>query len=177
VHRIVVVSLREESPEKFLVTADSADAGVTRTMPKSLPEWNETAEWADRHTSPGYSAPASTLHLGLQGIVTGLSYWRVDATGKVLDYDFAKAGLSERKVITSGRLVCEFDDRTYVAETGDTIMYLTDPEDVDEHGEMRPFFVRFRGDDPCTVVYTDFAVAEPALSATDEVARTQLGFV
>lgn len=176
-HRIVVVSLREDLTDKFVVSADSADPDVTTATPKPLPEWDESASWADRHKSPGYRAPASTLDLGHHGIISGLSYWRVERTGKVLDYDFAKAGLSERKVITSGVLVCEFDDRTYRAETGDTIMYLTDPNDFDEDGNLRPFFVRFRGDHECTVVYTDFAVAEPALSATDEVSRTQLGLV
>lgn len=167
-HRVLVIGLRPEHPDRFLVTADSGDSSVSQTNPIPIEEAGGTA-WEERHRSPGYNAPAATLHLGLEGVINGLSYWYVNKTGRVLDYDFARAGLSERKVITSGELHVEYDSRPYVALTGDTMIYLTDPDDD------RPFLVRFFGDHDCTTVYTDFAVAEPALSAHDEVARTRLG--
>jgi hypothetical protein len=176
VHRIVVIGLRLSSDDAFVVVADSNDPTITEEAPSSIAEVGGT-EWADRHTTPGYEAPAATLPIGAIGAISGLSYWRVRKTGKVLEYDFGKAGLSERKVITSGELVCEYDGRTYRAGTGDTILYLTDPDDRDQDGEATPFLVRFLADHECTVAYTDFAVAEPALSATDELARTQLGLL
>ena len=167
-HRILVIAFRPGQPDRFMVTADSSDPAVSDDRPLSIEQAGGTP-WEERHNSPGYNAPAATLHLGLEGVLTGLSYWYINKTGKVLDYDFAKAGLSERKVITSGELHVEYEDRRFVARTGDTMMYLTDPNDD------RPFLVSFLGDHDCTTVYTDFAVAEPALSAHDEVARTRLG--
>ena len=170
-HRILLVALFDEAEEKFMVVGDSEDASITADNPVSIGRLEGGGTWAERHNIVGYEAPAATLDIGGHGVVSGLSYWRVAKTGRVLPYDFAKAGLSERKVITSGRLVCEYQGRTYTADPGDSIMFLTDPADVD------PFLVRFYGNDDCTVVYTDFAVAEPALSATGELARTQLGLI
>lgn len=167
-HRVLVITLRPDVPDRYVVTADSSDPSVSSDNPVSIEEAGGTP-WEERHKTPGYNAPAATLHLGLEGVVTGLSYWYINKTGKVLEYDFAKAGLSERKVITTGELHVEYDGRRYVARSGDTMMYLTDP------GDGRPFLVRFFGDHECTTVYMDFAVAEPALSAGDEVARTRLG--
>ena len=65
-------------------------------------------------------------------------------------------------MIASGELHVEHEDSEYVAYAGDTMMYLTDAEDRDERGQLRPFVVRFLSDHECTTVWCDFGVGESA---------------
>ena len=154
-HRILVIQTRPEHPDRFLVTADSWDASINESFPETIPNIGGT-EWEERHGTPGYNAPAATYPAS--GEIEGLSYWYVNTSDPVLVYDFAEAGISERKVITSGELHVEHQGRRFVARTGDSMLYLTDPDDVNASGDVRPFVVSFLADRSCSVVYTDFRV-------------------
>jgi hypothetical protein len=151
VHRLLVVHLNEQWPDKFRVVADSSNPKVSEANPISL-ELAGGSAWAEFDDSTGYSSPFATIPC--RGTVTSLGYWYVKKTGNILKYDFAAAGLSERKVITSGELHVEYEGRTYIARPGDSMIFLVDPEDQVE-GKLRPFPVTFR-DHPCTVVYTEY---------------------
>lgn len=150
-HRILVVHLDERWPDKFRVVADSSNPAVSESSPITLEKAGGTA-WAEFDDSTGYSSPFATIPC--HGTVSSLGYWYVKRTGNVLKYDYVAAGLSERKVVTSGELHVEYEGRTYVARAGDSMIYLVDPEDR-VGGELRPFPVTFL-DHPCTVVYTEF---------------------
>jgi len=173
-HRLIVVALKRASPDRFLVTADSSRPEISDQNPVPISAIGGT-HWGERHRTPGYSAPAASIPLPSAGTITSLSYWVVRPTRKVLVYDFGKAGLSERKVVVDGELHVEYADRHYVAKTGDTMLFLTDPSDCDSSGSINPFVVRFLSESESVVAYADFAVAEPALSVMDELARTHLG--
>ncbi len=153
-HRVLVIQHRSAAEHKFVVVADSDDADVSDAHPREIPSAGGTA-WEEFDDSTGFSSPYATIPC--EGSVSSLGYWHVNATGKVLDYDFAAAGLSERKVITSGELHAEFDGHHYVARAGDSMIFLVDPNDR-VNGAVRPFPVRFLGDKPCSVVYTEYAL-------------------
>jgi hypothetical protein len=165
-HRLLVISSQPEHPEKFLVVGDSARPEVSAERPCTFAEAGATP-WHQKGATPGYDAPSAIL--ACEGSLLGLSLWHSRATGVALDYDFARAGVSEMKVVTSGELHVEHGGREYVARAGDTMMYLTDPHDRDADGAPRPFVVRFRSDHECMTVWTDFAVRDGA--------DPELGFV
>ena len=154
-HRILVIQSRPEHRDRFVVTADSWDASISEGSPATIPSIGGT-EWEERHGTPGYNAPAATYPAS--GEIEGLSYWYVNRSDAVLVYDFAEAGISERKVITSGELHVEYQGRRFIARTGDSMLYLTDPDDVDANGNATPFVVSFLAERSCSVVYTDFRV-------------------
>jgi hypothetical protein len=158
-HRLLLIRCQPEHPEKFLVVGDSTRPDVSDANPSTFAQAGATP-WHQKGATPGYDAPSAILPC--KGSLFGLSLWHSRATGVALDYDFAAAGVSEMKVITSGELHVEHAGREYVAYAGDTMMYLTDPEDRDERGQPRPFVVRFLSDHECTTVWTDFAVREAA---------------
>jgi hypothetical protein len=163
VHRLLLIGSRPDHPEKFLVTGDSTRPEVSEEHPATFESVGATP-WHQKGATPGYDAPSAILPC--EGSLLGLSLWHSRKTGLALDYDFAAAGVSEMKVVTSGELHVEHDGREYVAGAGDTMMYLTDPDDRDRDGKPRPFVVRFLSDHECTTVWTDFAVsgsADPAL--------------
>ncbi len=151
-HRLMVVQLNQDDSHKFRVVADSADPAVSEENAKSIPEAGGTG-WEEFDDSTGYSSPYATVPC--EARVSSLGYWYVNKTGNILDVDFAAAGLSERKVITSGELHVEYDGRRYVARAGDSMIYIVDPNDR-VNGTLRPFPVRFLGDQECTVVYTEY---------------------
>jgi hypothetical protein len=162
-HRLLLIRSKPEHPEKFLVVGDSTRPAVCDEDPATFESAGATP-WHQKGATPGYDAPSAILPCS--GSLFGLSLWHSRKTGVALDYDFAAAGVSEMKVVTSGELHVEHDGREYVARAGDTMMYLTDPEDRDADGRRRPFVVRFLSDHECTTVWTDFAVsvsADPAL--------------
>ena len=161
-HRLLVVhldsgALDADDSDAFRVTADSADAAVTPESSRSILESGGTA-WEEFDDSTGYSSPYATIPC--DGVVQSLGYWVVKPTGNVLDYDFAAAGLSERKVITSGELHVQYDGRDYVGRAGDSMIFRVDPADRGSNGALRPFLVRFLGDQGCTIVYTEYALPE-----------------
>jgi hypothetical protein len=158
-HRLLLIRSRPEHPEKFLVTGDSTRPEVCDARPSTFEEVGATP-WHQKGATPGYDAPSAIL--SVQGSLFGLSLWHSKKTGVALDYDFAAAGVSEMKVLTSGELHVEHEGRGYVAYTGDTMLYLTDPDDRDEDGKPRPFVVRFLSDHECTTVWSDFAVSASA---------------
>lgn len=162
-HRLLLIRSMPEHPERFLVTGDSTRPEVSEDSPATFESAGATP-WHQKGSTPGYDAPSAIL--ACSGSLLGLSLWHSRKTGVALDYDFAAAGVSEMKVVTSGELHVEHDGREYVAWAGDTMMYLTDPKDRDVDGRLRPFVVRFLSDHECTTVWTDFAVsgsADPAL--------------
>ena len=154
-HRVLVIRSKPEHDDRFVVTADSWDASISEGSPETIPNIGGT-EWEERHGIPGYNAPATTYPAS--GQIEGLSYWYVNSSDSVLVYDFAEAGISERKIITSGELHVEYQGRRFVARTGDSMLYLTDPDDVDANGSVKPFVVSFLAERSCSVVYTDFRV-------------------
>jgi hypothetical protein len=153
VHRLLLIRSAPDHPEKFLVAGDSTRPEVSDERPVSFAEVGATP-WHQKGATPGYDAPSAILPC--RGSLLGLSLWHSRKTGVALDYDFAAAGVSEMKVITSGELHVEHEGREYVAYAGDTMMYLTDPQ------APQPFLVRFLSDHECTTVWTDFAVREGA---------------
>jgi hypothetical protein len=156
VHRLLLIRSRPADPEKFFVVGDSTRPEVSDEHPAKFDEQIGATPWHQKGATAGYDAPSAILPVS--GTLSGLSLWHSRVTGVALDYDFGAAGVSEMKVICSGELHVEHEGREYVAHAGDTMMYLTDPEDRDEHGEPRPFVVRFLSDHECTTVWTDFAV-------------------
>jgi hypothetical protein len=159
VHRLLLIRSKPDHPERFLVVGDSTRPEVSDENPSKFEDVGATP-WHQKGGTPGYDAPSAILPC--KGSLFGLSLWYTKETGVALDYDFGIAGISEMKVITSGELHVEHDGRRYVAYAGDTMMYLTDPEDRGSNGEPRPFVVRFLSDHACTTVWTDFAVSETA---------------
>ncbi len=162
-HRLLLIRSKPEHPEKFLLTGDSTRSEVSEEHPATFASAGATP-WHQKGATPGYDAPSAILPC--EGSLFGLSLWHSRKTGVALDYDFAAAGVSEMKVVTSGELHVEHEGHEYVARAGDTMMYLTDPDARDEDGQPRPFVVRFLSDHECTTVWTDFAVsdsADPAL--------------
>ena len=155
-HRILVIQTRPEYSDRFVVTADSWDPSISEECPVRIPDIGGT-KWEERHTTPGYNAPAATYPAS--GDIDGLSYWYVNRSDAVLVYDFAEAGISERKVVTSGELHVEYEGRRFIARIGDSMLYLTDPGDLDTNGNLRPFVVHFLAEHACSVVYTDFRVS------------------
>ena len=155
-HRILVIQTRPAHRDRFVVIADSWDTSISENSPATVSEVGGT-EWEERHGTPGYNAPAATYPAS--GDIEGLSYWYVNRSDSVLVYDFAEAGISERKVVTSGELHVEYEGRRFIARTGDSMLYLTDPSDVDTNGHIRPFVVHFLAEHSCSVVYTDFRVS------------------
>ena len=99
-HRLMVIQLNHSDPNHFRVVADSADASVSEANPSAIPDAAGGAGWEEFDDSTGYSSPYATVPC--EAKVTDLGYWHVNKTGNILDVDFADAGLSERKVITSG---------------------------------------------------------------------------
>jgi hypothetical protein len=162
-HRLLLIRSVPEHLEKFLVVGDSTRPAVSDEYPTTFESVGGTP-WHQKGATPGYDAPSAIL--ACSGSLLGLSLWHSRKTGVALDYDFAAAGVSEMKVVTSGELHVEHEGREYVAQAGDTMMYLTDPDDRDANGRPRPFVVRFLSDHECTTVWADFAVsgsADPAL--------------
>jgi len=158
-HRLLLIRSMPDHPERFLVTGDSTRPDVCEANPSTFEEVGATP-WHQKGATPGYDAPSAILRC--TGSLFGLSLWYSRKTGVALDYDFAAAGVSEMKVVSSGELHVEHEGREYVAYAGDTMMYLTDPEARDENGERRPFVVRFLSDHECTTVWSDFGVSESA---------------
>lgn len=156
-HRLLVVQLDASDPDIFHVAADSGDPTITPASPRSIAQAGGT-DWEEFDDSTGYSSPYATIPC--EGRVSSLGYWVVKPTGNVLAYDFAAAGLSERKVITSGELHVQYEGRDYVARAGDSMIFILDPAERGPDGALRPFPVRFLGDHGCTVVYTEFALPE-----------------
>jgi hypothetical protein len=154
-HRLLLVRISENPSDRFRVVADSGDPSVSENSSRSIADAGGT-DWEEFDDSTGYSSPYATVPC--DSVVSSLGYWFVNKTGNVLDYDFAAAGLSERKVITSGELHVECDGRRYVATSGDSMIFLLDPEDRTPDGSLRPFPVRFLGDHECTVVYTEYVL-------------------
>ncbi len=154
-HRLLVIHLDESTEETFQVVADSSDPAVAAANPLSMAAAGGTA-WQEFDDSTGYSSPYATIPC--EGTVSSLGYWVVKPTGNVLDYDFAGARLSERKVITSGELHAEYDGRRYTAGSGDSMLFLVDADDREADGGLRPFPVRFLGEKGCTVVYTEYVL-------------------
>jgi hypothetical protein len=159
VHRLLLIRSSPEHPEKFLVTGDSTRPEVSDEHPATFESVGATP-WHQKGATTGYDAPSAILPC--TGSLFGLSLWHSKVTGVALDYDFAAAGVSEMKVVTSGELHVVCEGREYVALAGDTMMYLTDPEDRGEDGAVRPFVVRFLSDHECTTVWTDFGVSASA---------------
>ena len=158
-HRLLLIRSKPEHPEKFLVVGDSTRPDVSDERPARFADVGATP-WHQKGATPGYDAPSAILPCS--GSLFGLSLWHSKKTGVALDYDFAAAGVSEMKVIASGELHVEHEGREYMAYAGDTMMYLTDPEEHDERGRLRPFVVRFLSDHECTTVWCDFGVGELA---------------
>jgi hypothetical protein len=159
VHRLLLIRSRPDHYEKFLVVGDSTRPEVSEESPSKFEDVGATP-WHQKGATPGYDAPSAILPC--KGSLLGLSLWYTKKTGVALDYDFAAAGVSEMKVVTSGELHVEHEGREYVGYAGDTMMYLTDPDELSEDGEPRPFIVRFLSDRECTTVWTDFAISESA---------------
>lgn len=158
-HQLLLIRSKPEHPERFIVVGDSTRPQVSDESPCSFQDVGATP-WHQKGSTSGYDAPSAILPC--KGSLFGLSLWHTKRTGVALDYDFAAAGVSEMKVITSGELHVEHEGREYVAYAGDTMMYLTDPEEQEPDGSPRPFVVRFLSDHECTTVWTDFAVRESA---------------
>ncbi len=154
-HRLLIVRPSEQATDRFRVVADSANPDVNESDSRSIAESGGT-DWEEFDDSTGYSSPYATVPC--DSVVSSLGYWFVNKTGNVLDYDFAAAGLSERKVITSGELHVECDGRRYVGKPGDSMIFLLDPADRAPDKTLRPFPVRFLGDHACTVVYTEYVL-------------------
>ena len=154
-HRLLVVQLAQYEAHKFRVVGDSSRPDVSEENPISI-EAAGGSGWAEFDDSRGYSSPYAVVPC--EARVADLGYWHINKTGKVLDYDFAAAGLSERKVVTSGELHVEYAGRRYVARAGDSMLFLTDPTDTASE-TLRPFSVRFFGDSECTVVYTEYLLS------------------
>jgi hypothetical protein len=159
VHRLLLIRSKPDHPEKFLVAGDSTRPDVSDENPTTFEDVGATP-WHQKGATSGYDAPSAIL--ACAGSLFGLSLWHCKKTGVALDYDFAAAGVSEMKVITSGELHVEHDGREYIAYAGDTMMYLTDPAERGEDGEPRSFVVRFLSDHECTTVWSDFGVSESA---------------
>ena len=153
-HRVLVAHLTQEGSNKFVIVGDSRNPAISRANPVALDEAGGT-KWAEFDDSTGFSSQYSLIPC--VGTVSGLGYWQVQKTGNILRYDYAKAGVSERKVVTSGELHIEYDGRPYVALAGDSIMFLVDSQDR-EGDALRPFPVTFFGDHDCTVVFTSYAL-------------------
>ena len=150
-HRLMLIQLSHEDPNHFRVIADSADDSVSEEKPAAIPAAAGGVGWEEFDDSTGFSSPYATVPC--EGTVSDLGYWHVNKTGNIMNYDFVEAGLSERKVITSGELHVEYNGRRYIAKAGDSMLFLTDPKEQD-----KPFPVRFLGDHECTVVYTEYAL-------------------
>lgn len=155
-HRVLLVRVRADAPNKLQVVGDSGNASVSEEAPISIAEaggtpWEEFQDPVAK-MEPGFRSSAASIPY--HGLITELGYWHVQATGKVLDYDFAQSRHSEWQIVASGELEVEYNGRRYVARTGDSLAILTDPSDRDHEGKLRPFSLRFSSDHECIIAFT-----------------------
>jgi len=156
-HRLLVVKLFPDNKDKFQVVADSSNPNVSEDNPISIKEAGGS-EWSGYPDElPEYSS-VSVFPLPCQMKISELGYWHVKKTGKIIEGDYAAAGIAEQKTVVSGELHVEYEGRSYRAGVGDSIIFWLDPNDK-EGGGIRPYLVKFKGDHECTVVYADYPIS------------------
>ena len=161
-HRLLLVRVGGDAPNKVQVVGDSQNASASDDAPISIEEaggtpWEEFQDPVAK-MEPGFRSSAAFIPY--HGLVTELGYWHVKATGKAVEYDFAESRTSEWQIVISGELEVEYDGRRHVARTGDSLAILMDPDDRDAEGNLRPFPVRFYGDHECIIAFTTMPLAE-----------------